>query len=306
MSKKVLCVGLCCLDLVMYCKSYPVEDSDQRCVSHSWQRGGNASNNCSVFAEFNVPIEILGTMSYDVGGQFMKKNFEDYGICIENCHFFEEYESPTSTNWINIQNGSRTIVHSNKNMPEVSFEDFKCLDLNNYSWIHFECRPYYEDLKKMIKYVRDWNAEKDHDPVKVSIEIEKPRMGFDMMEVITLGDFIFISKDFAITCGHSDMVSAVKALSINLKPGSTIICPWGDKGACAKIAEGFLVMSEAYPPEKILTTLGAGDTFIAATIIALMKGIELANAINIGCKVAGAKCGMYDTRGLVKLFPFLA
>ncbi|GFW17330.1 ketohexokinase [Trichonephila clavipes] len=289
----------------MYCKSYPVQDSDQRCVSHSWQRGGNASNSCSVFAEFNVPIEILGAMSYDIGGQFMKKDFEEYGICIENCHFYEEYESPISTNLINIQNGSRTIVHSNKNMPEVTFEDFKCLDLNNYSWIHFECRPYYEDLKKMIKHIREWNAEKNHDPIIISIEIEKPRMGINTMDVVAFGDFIFISKDFGIACGYSDMTSAVKALSSSLKPGAVIICPWGEKGACARTADGSVVVSEAYPPEKILTTLGAGDTFIAATIIALLKGEEVVSAIDIGCKVAGAKCGMYDTKGLAKLFPFL-
>ena len=29
-NNKVLSVGLCCLDIVMVCKSYPKEDSDQR------------------------------------------------------------------------------------------------------------------------------------------------------------------------------------------------------------------------------------------------------------------------------------
>lgn len=40
-----------------------------RCISHKWQRGGNASNSATIFAEFGVPCEILGTMSTDLGGQ---------------------------------------------------------------------------------------------------------------------------------------------------------------------------------------------------------------------------------------------
>ncbi|GFR26918.1 ketohexokinase [Trichonephila clavata] len=304
MGKKVLCVGLCCLDLVMYCESYPIEDSDQRSLSHSWQRGGNASNNCSVFAEFGIPVEILGTMSNDIGGQFMKKDFEQCGICFENCHFYEEYESPVSSDWINVQNGSRTIMFSNKNMPEVSFEDFKCLDLNNYSWIHFECRPYFEEMKKMIQLIRDWNSQKENTYIIVSVEVEKPIL--EMMEILSLGDFVFISKDFAAMCGYNDMVSTANALCSTLRPEAAIICPWGEKGACAKTVDGSIVVSDAYPPEKILTTLGAGDTFVAATIMAILKGKDLAEAINIGCKVAGAKCGMSDTKGLAKLFPFLS
>ena len=30
MEKKVLCVGLVCLDIIAECHSYPVEDTDQR------------------------------------------------------------------------------------------------------------------------------------------------------------------------------------------------------------------------------------------------------------------------------------
>lgn len=41
---------------------------------------------------------------------------------------------------INSENGSRTIIHSNKNLPDLTVEDFKKLDLSCYSWIHFEVK----------------------------------------------------------------------------------------------------------------------------------------------------------------------
>lgn len=302
-DKKVLCVGWCCLDIVMMCDSYPKEDSDQRCLSCQWQRGGNASNNASIFVEFGIPCEVLGTMTTDIGGQFMKKDFESRNISIENCHFYEKFESPTSAVWINSQNGSHTIVHSNKNMPEVKFEDFKLLNLQNYCWIHFETRPNFEEIKKMIQHIRDWNINRAQNPIKISIEIEKPKLV--LMEMMDLADFVFISKDFATSCGYSDMTSAVEHLFSKLRSGGTLICAWGDKGACAKSEEVPVQLSNAYQPSEIINTLGAGDTFVAATIISLMKGKALGDAIHIGCKVAGTKCGMHDTSGLASLCPYL-
>ena len=46
--------------------------------------------------------------------RFMENDFKLHNISTENCHFYDEYESPVSTIWISTENGSRTIVHSNK------------------------------------------------------------------------------------------------------------------------------------------------------------------------------------------------
>ncbi|XP_054723338.1 ketohexokinase-like [Uloborus diversus] len=302
-SERVLCVGLCNLDIVMVCPSYPLEDSDQRCISHRWQRGGNASNSATIFAEYGVKCEFLGTVSLDIGGQFMKKNFDEHNICTENCHYYEEFESPVSTIWINSENGSRTIVHANKNMPEISYEDFSALNLKDYSWIHFECRPNYEPMKANLEHIRRWNENKANNSITVSIEVEKPSL--QQTEVLSLGDVLFISKDFAAAHGFSNMVDAVETLSCKLRRGATLICSWGEKGACAKSSDGPLYVSKAFPPTNVVNTLGAGDTFIAGSIISLMKGKNMQDAIIMGCKIAGTKCGMHDTKELSKLCPFL-
>ncbi|KAG8178969.1 hypothetical protein JTE90_012484 [Oedothorax gibbosus] len=302
-EKKVLCVGLSCLDIVMYCKSYPLEDSDQRCLSHKWQRGGNASNNSTIFAEFNIPCEILSTLSNDIGGKFMQQDFKKHNISIENCHLYEEYDSAFACIWINMQNASRTIVSQTQNIPGVTFEDFKQLDLNNYHWIHFECRPKYEDLKLMLKHVKEWNENEENHHITISLEIEKPKL--ELKEFIVFGDFVFISKDFAKACDNEDMISAVTSLSCNLGPSGVIICPWGEKGASAKSLSGPVHVANAIVPDKLVSTLGAGDTFIAATIIGLLKDMDISEAITIGCKVAGTKCGMYVSEGLSKSFPDL-
>ena len=49
--------------------------------------------------------------------------------------------------------------------------------------------------------------------------------------------------------------------------------------------------SPAFPPAKIIDTLGAGDSFVGSTISQLNQGKTTQEAIIFGCKFAGAKCG---------------
>jgi hypothetical protein len=42
MKKRILCVGLTCLDIVTEVAAFPKEDTDQRSAGMSWRRGGNA------------------------------------------------------------------------------------------------------------------------------------------------------------------------------------------------------------------------------------------------------------------------
>ena len=79
----------------------------------------------------------------------------------------------------------------------------------------------------------------------------------------------------------------------------SVICPWGEQGAAARRKDGSVtVTSPAFPPEVVVDTIGAGDTFNAATIFALNAGKDLAESVTFGCMVAGAKCGMMGNSGL--------
>lgn len=53
---------------------------------------------------------------------------------------------------------------------------------------------------------------------------------------------------------------------------ATLICAWAEEGADAMGPGGELVHADACPPETLVDTLGAGDTFNAAVIFALSGG----------------------------------
>lgn len=84
-----------------------------------------------------------------------------------------------------------------------------------------------------------------------------------------------------------------------------MICPWGEDGAAAltNTRDSVLVTSPAVSPPRVVDTLAAGDTFIAATLSALSLGRTLQEAMTYGCTIAGAKCGMQGLQGLKECPP---
>lgn len=79
---------------------------------------------------------------------------------------------------------------------------------------------------------------------------------------------------------------------------ATVIVPWGEEGAVGQKRDDTQIFySPSFSPEKVVDTLGAGDTFIATCISALCRKNSLQKALKIACKVAGFKCGIkgYDS-----------
>ncbi|CAA9993180.1 unnamed protein product [Nesidiocoris tenuis] len=79
--------------------------------------------------------------------------------------------------------------------------------------------------------------------------------------------------------------------SVYLLKIATVICAWGENGAIAYQDQVGVVKAPSYPPDEIVDTLGAGDTFLAATIFYLSRGKSLQESIDFGCRIAGAKVG---------------
>lgn len=89
-------------------------------------------------------------------------------------------------------------------------------------------------------------------------------------------------------------VSNRKLFCFLLFSSAKLVCPWGIEGAIAIDNESDLHFSAlAKPPAKVVDSLGAGDTFVASTIHSLVRGLSLQEAIDFGCRIAGAKVGFY-------------
>ncbi|XP_072899383.1 ketohexokinase isoform X1 [Hemitrygon akajei] len=353
-EKQILCIGLVCLDIINVVDKFPVEDTYTRCISQRWQRGGNASNSCTVLSILGAPCGFMGSLApgrvseilldkgkvpevsvartnYDKAekdirestnltsesslpasiviininngsrtilhtNSFITDDFQSRGINISNIVWQHVGVTPCACCLVNITNGSRTVTLSDMNLPDVTAKDFGKIDLSHYKWIHWEGRNATEQIA-MMEQVEQYNTNVPVEQrITTSVEIEKTRE--ELYQLFRHGDVVFVSKDVARHFGYNSASEAVKGLYSRVKPGAYLICAWAEEGADAMGPDG-VFHSNAFPPKKLVDTLGAGDTFNAAVIFGLYNGKSIQEALTFGCQIAGKKCGIQGYDGIV-------
>ncbi|XP_052341766.1 ketohexokinase isoform X3 [Oncorhynchus keta] len=290
-DKKILCIGLVCLDIINVVDKYPEEDTDTRCLSQRWQRGGNASNSCTVLSLLGAPCAFMGSLAPGHVADFVLDDFQKYQIDISLLSEHPHSSFPTSMIISNVTTGTRTILHMNRNLPDVSAADFSKVDFSQYKWIHWEGRNAEEQVKMIQQVELSNNTLPQQHRITVSVEIEKTRE--PLYQLFHYGDVVFVSKDVAMHFGFHSAASALNGLYHRVKKGAVLICAWAEKGADAMGPDGIVVHSDAFPPEALVDTLGAGDTFNASVIYTLSNGGGVQEALTFGCQVAGRKCGVH-------------
>ncbi|XP_061730437.1 ketohexokinase isoform X1 [Nerophis ophidion] len=337
-DKKVLCIGLVCLDIISVVDKYPEEDTDSRCVSQRWQRGGNASNSCTVLSLLGSSCAFMGSLCAGPVASFILEDFQKLNIDMSLVSEHAQCVTPTSLVISSSSTGSRTILHINRshdplqckapvllhvrklhhslkllplmadrrlrsyvvqNVPDVTAEDFSKVELRHFKWIHWEGRNVDEQLKMIQQVARHNAALPWQQRITISVEIEKPRE--PLYELFAYGDVVFVSKDVARHLGFHTPQSALEGLRCRVKVGAVLICAWAEKGADALAPDGLFIHSDAFPPERLIDTLGAGDTFNAAVIHKLSNGARLEEALTFGCRVAGGKCGFHGYGGIADM-----
>lgn len=88
--------------------------------------------------QLNDNCEFLGSLSSTSATRFLIEDCQRRGINIEHCVYHDNCVTPFSSVILNMKTGSRTIVHSNPNLPILTAVDFRKIPLQRYKWIHFE------------------------------------------------------------------------------------------------------------------------------------------------------------------------
>ena len=285
---RILAVGVATVDIILQVTEYPAEDSEVRVLRRRIARGGNATTTLTVLSQLGHVCSWGGVLADDDNAAHILADLAAHAIDLRYCRRLPQGSNPTSYILASQATGSRTIVH-HRDVPEFGYADFLSIDPGRFDWLHFEGRNVAETLR-MLTRVRERVP-----GVPVSVEIEKPRPDIDRL--LSLADRVLFSRAYANALGWNDPAAFLQAMHSEA-PQADLICSWGADGAWACERNGRLYSSPAFPPPRVVETLGAGDTFNAGFIDACLRGQALPSALRAACRLAGRKCGQAGFAGL--------
>ena len=176
----------------------------------------------------------MASLADDSIFHFIENDLKCHNICFAQCPQQTGHMSPNSYIILNSNSGTRTILHTNLGLPELTFENFKKIKIDH-SWIHFEGRPNVDQTEIMIQHIQ--KIPSSNRP-KISYEMEKLGRNYD--RIIPLVDIMFISKEYALSCGFRDKIETVSKFHLKkfdpLKQQKIVICAWGDQGIHLQIS----------------------------------------------------------------------
>ncbi|WP_028486212.1 PfkB family carbohydrate kinase [Thiomicrorhabdus chilensis] len=277
---KILGIGNAVLDTVLKVPHAPHDDEELRASERYTQIGGNVSNTLYVLSQLGHDTAICTTTGGDSEAKQLISGLKERNINVDHIQRFIKGRTPCSYINLNAQNGNRAIVHY-RDLPELSFDHFAKIEIEEYDWLHFEGRNI-ANLKGMFNIAKTFLT---HQPV--SLEVEKPRE--EIEELLPQANLILFSHHYATAKGHDNGESLLKAMQSKL-PNSHLICTWGAKGAWLCPAQGTIQHVPAETVSPIVDTLGAGDTFNAAVIHHLIAGKPLVEAVQAASQLAAQKC----------------
>lgn len=270
--------------------------------------GGGATNTAVTFARMGLRTAIVSKVGDDGPGQRVREAMETEGIDTEHLVHDPEHRTGYSV-IITGFTGDRTILVHRGASSYLRASEVDWQDLRQTSWVYMnslagESAPLFGEVAAFCA----------QHGVKLAINpgTEQRRLGVaGLREVLqhTAALFVNRSEAYEITGVPPDRGpdDEMRMLTMLREAGcQRVIMTYGAEGSEGMDASGHYRIPAA-PADKVVSTVGAGDAFASACVVALHRGLSLPEAMRVGAANAasviqqiGAKSGILTWEQAVK------
>jgi sugar/nucleoside kinase (ribokinase family) len=280
---EVLVVGRSCIDHIAVVETFPRENTKAAITHRLVEGGGQGGTAAACIARLGGRVCYVGRLGDDGPGRICLQRLAAFGVDTRRVQILPGGRTPEAFIFVTAATGDRTIFYEPNRLPRLEARD---LPDGLFS------RAPVLLLDPETTYLSDLLPEKGR--LQVVYDAERWRDG--MATMLQRADYFIPSRDFLdderAGCGGGRLADRLDALQMRIE-GQLVVTD-GCRGAYY-FHRGRLMQVPA-PAVAVRDTIGAGDNFHASFALALSRGADLPEAVQLAVAVASLSCRAYGGR----------
>ena len=287
---KIVGIGANVFDTLYTIPTYPTEDTKMRATSSKCAGGGPVATGLVAAQKLGESTAYIGVLSNDSGGQFLKADFEKYGVATDLIDVKEGYRSFASVLWLCADSTSRTCVFDKGDLPPLTLNEAQKQAVKDAELLMV-------DGNELDAAVEAAQIARENG-TKVLYDCGGLYEG--VARLLALTDIMIPSEEFAM--GHTGCDTAeeaAKKLYETYHP-QVVVVTQGKRGGI--LFDGETVTAYPIYPAKVVDSNGSGDVFHGAFAAGVVKGYDFTKCCHFSSAVSGLKCTGVGARESVPSF----
>ena len=275
---KIVGIGANVFDTLYNIPTYPTEDTKMRATASKTAGGGPVATGLVAAQKLGEQTAYIGVLSDDNGGQFLKKDFEKYGVETDLIDVKSGYRSFASVLWLCADTTTRTCVFDKGDLPPLVLNNAQKQAVKSAEILMVDGNEM-DAAVEAAKIARESGTKVLYDCGGLYDGVER---------LLAYTDIMIPSEEFAL--GHTGCKTAEKAaqkLYETYKP-EVVVITQGKKGGL--LYNGNDIISYPIYPAEVVDSNGSGDVFHGAFAAAVCKGYDYLKCCHFSSAVSALKC----------------
>ena len=271
-------IGANVFDTLFRLDRFPVEDKKQQALSVTESGGGPCGTGLVTAARLGATAAYIGFCSDDRAGQFLRGDFQWYGVNVDHMTAIPNTLAFTSCIWLADDKASRTCVYHRGTVPPTQLDAQAAKAIRDSRILMVDGN----DLDAAVAGAKVAKAA----GTLVLYDAGGQYPGVE--QLLTLTDILIPSEEFALGHTQTDSVEKAAEKLWEMYSPKVIVITQGKRGGI--LYDGNQVMTYPAFPVKAVDTNGSGDVFHGAFAFALTKRWSYEQCCIFSSAVSALKC----------------